>query len=33
MRAGHAWVIYDLAYCRRAANLKSLDWGVIDFNL
>ena len=31
--AGHAWVTYDLAYRRRAANLKSLDWGVIDFNL
>ena len=31
--AGHAWVTYDLAYRHRAANLKSLDWGVIDFNL
>ena len=31
--AGHAWVTYDLAYRRRAANLKSLNWGVIDFNL
>ena len=31
--AGHAWVTYDLAYRRRAANLKSLDWGAIDFNL
>ena len=31
--AGQGWVTYDMAYRRRAANSKSLDWGVIDFNL
>lgn len=31
--SGHGWVTYDTAYRRRAANSKSLDWGVIDFNL
>ena len=30
---GEAWVSYDMAYRRRAANQKSLDWGVIDFTL
>lgn len=30
--AGQGWVTYDIAYRRRAA-MKSLDWGVIDFNL
>ena len=31
--AGQGWVTYDIAYRRRAANTKSLEWGVIDFNL
>ena len=31
--AGQGWVTYDMAYRCRAANMKSLDWGVIDFNL
>ena len=31
--AGQGWVTYDMTYRRRAANMKSLDWGVIDFNL
>lgn len=30
---GDAWVTYDMTYRRRAANQKSLDWGVIDFTL
>ena len=30
---GDAWVSYDMAYRRRAANQKSLDWGVVDFTL
>ena len=29
--AGQGWVIYDIAYHHRAANMKSLDWGVINF--
>ena len=31
--ARQGWVTYDIAYHRHAANAKSLDWGVIDFNL
>ena len=31
--AGQGWVTYDIAYRRRAANAKALEWGVIDFNL
>ena len=27
--AGQAWNTYDIAYCRQAANMKFLDWGVI----
>lgn len=30
---GEAWATYDLCYRRRAANLRSLDWGVVDQDL
>lgn len=30
---GDAWVSYDMAFRRKAANQKSLDWGEIDFTL
>ena len=28
--AGDGWVIYDSSYRRQAANMKSLDWGLMD---
>lgn len=28
--AGETWVSYDMSYRRKAANLKSLDWGTLD---
>ena len=31
--AGQGWVTYDIAHRHRAANTKSLDWGIIDFTL
>ena len=30
---GQEWVAYDVCYCRRAANIKSQDWDMIDFTL
>ena len=27
---GEAWASYDMAYCRQAANQRSLDWGELD---
>ena len=31
--SGTAWATYDLCFRRKAANLRSLDWGVIDQGL
>ena len=31
--AGDGWVIYDSSYCPQAANMKSLDWGLMDGHL
>ena len=31
--SGEAWATYDLCYRRRAANLRMLDWGVVDQDL
>jgi len=31
--AGDGWIIYDSFYCRQAANIKSLDWGLMDGHL
>jgi len=31
--AGDRWVIYDSSYRRQAANMKSLDWGLMDVQL
>ncbi len=30
---GEGWVTYDTCYRRKAALMKSLDWGVVDFTL
>ena len=30
---GEGWITYDTCYRRKAAILKSLDWGVVDFTL
>lgn len=30
---GEGWITYDTCYRRKAAVLKSLDWGVVDFTL
>ncbi len=30
---GDGWVVYDTCFRRQAAVSKSLDWGIIDFNL
>ena len=31
--SGEGWVTYDTCFRRKAAALKSLDWGVVDFTL
>ena len=30
---GEGWIMYDTCYRRKAANVKSLEWGNVDFNL
>ena len=30
---GEGWITYDSCYRRKAANIKSLEWGKVDFNL
>lgn len=30
---GEGWITYDSCYRQKAANIKSLEWGKVDFNL